>query len=102
MPWLWALGGLLVNLVRPLVGRILLALGISYVTFKGFDVSTDWLFSQIKSNIGAMPSEVIAFLGWLWIDRAIGMVFSVFTACMVVRMAGSDSVTRMITRGGGS
>lgn len=102
MPFIAALGGLLLRLVGPLTLRVLLALGISFVTFKGFDVAVDLLLSDIKSDLGSMPSDVVSFLGWLWVDKAIGMVFSCFSACMAVRALGGSGITKMVMKGGGS
>jgi hypothetical protein len=92
------LGGLL-SITGSLVGRVLLALGIGYATFKGFDVSVAWLLTQIKTNIGGMPVEVVSLLGYLWVDKAIGMIFSAYSAALLVKMAGQANVTKMVTKG---
>lgn len=92
------LGGLL-TICGSLVGRVLLALGIGYVTFKGFDLLIGWLLNSIKGNIGQMPAEIVSFLAWLWVDKAIGMVFSAYSAAVVIKMAGSTQITKMVTKG---
>jgi hypothetical protein len=81
-----------------LVGRVLLALGISFVTYTGFDTGVVWLKDQIISNMSAMPAEVVSLLAWLWVDKAIGMTFSAYTAALAIKMAGGNSVTRMVTK----
>jgi hypothetical protein len=92
------LGGLL-TVSGSMVGRVLLALGMSYVTYKGFDVSINFLLDQIKSNIGGMGADTISFLAWLWVDKAIGLIFSAFGAAMTIKMAGSTKLTKLITKG---
>jgi hypothetical protein len=93
------LGGLL-TIAGSLVGRVLLALGMGFVTFKGFDLTVSWLLDQIKSYMGQMPSDVLSFLGWCWVDKAIGMVFSSYTAAIAVKVAGGSGITKLVTKGG--
>lgn len=93
------LGGLLLTLTGSLVGRVLLAMGIAYVTFKGSDITIAFLLTNIKSSIGGMPAEVVSFLAYLWVDKAIGMLFAAFTVAMSFKLAGSAGVTKMVTKG---
>ena len=97
--FLFALGGMLLNLVGSVAGRVLLALGMGFVTFSGFNVGIEWLLVQIKSNISGMPIDVINFLAFLWVDKAIGMVFSAYAAASLIRMAGSSTITKLVTKG---
>lgn len=98
MPLLVALLGGLVSIVGSVVGRVLLALGLSYVTFKGFDIGVDWILSQIKSGVGSMPGEIVDFLAFMWIDKAIGVMFSCWTACMAVKMLGGGAITKLVMK----
>lgn len=99
MPLIWALGGLLLNLVGSMVGRALLALGMGYVTYKGFDVGVQFLLTTIKNNLAGLPTEIVQFLAFLWVDKAIGMVFSAYAAAALIRMAGGNSFTKLVTKG---
>jgi hypothetical protein len=96
---LWSLGGLLLSLTTSIAGRALLALGMGYVTYKGFDVGVGWLLQQIKDNMNGLPVEIVQFLAFLWVDKAIGMVFSAYAAASAIRMAGSTSMTKLVTKG---
>lgn len=98
MPIIMSIMGGLLTICGSLVGRVLLALGIGYVTFKGFDLTITWLLTQIKSNFSGMNSEVLSFLGWLWIDKAIGMIFAAYNAALLVKMAGGANITKMVTK----
>ena len=91
------LGGL-ATLAGPMVGRILLALGMGYVTFKGFDILIGWLLTSIKTNMSGMPAETVNFLAYLWVDKAISTIFSAYTAAAMIKMAGSSSITKLITK----
>lgn len=92
------LWGFFLTLIPSLIGRILIALGVSYVTYKGFNVSIDWLLAQIKTNFAGMPVEVAGLLGYLWVDKAIGMIFSAFSAALVIRSISGGSITKMVIK----
>ncbi|MHA4871602.1 DUF2523 domain-containing protein [Duganella sp. PWIR1] len=98
MPLLTALLGGLLTIASSMVGRVLLALGMSYVTYTGFDLAITWLLDQVKNNIAAMPSEIVSFMAWLWVDKAISMLFSAYTASIFVKLAGGSSLTKLITK----
>lgn len=99
MPLLMSLLGGLLTIAGSMVGRILIALGMGYVSYTGFDLLVGWLLNQIKSDMGAMPTDVAAFLAYLWVDRAIAMVFSAYSAAIVVKLAGSTKITKLVTKG---
>jgi hypothetical protein len=99
MPVIAALLGGLLTIASSMVGRVLLALGMSYVTYKGFDTSVTWLLDQIKANINQMGADTVSFLAWLWVDKAIGVIFSAYAAALTVKMAGSTKLTKLVTKG---
>lgn len=89
-----AIIGALATTMGSLVGRVLLALGIGFVTYKGVDTAAGFLLDQIKSGFSQMPVDVLNFLAWTWIDKAIGMIFSAWAASMALQgIAGA--VTKM-------
>lgn len=92
------LWGAFLVIAPSLVGRVLLALGIGFVSYQGFNVGIDWLHAQIVSNFAALPADTVSFLAWLWVDKAIGLVFSAYSAAIVVKLAGSTSLTKMVIK----
>jgi hypothetical protein len=99
MPLLMSLLGGLLTIVGSVVGRALLALGMGFVTYQGFDVGIGWLLTQIKANVSALPLQVGQFLAFIWLDKAIGLVFSAYSAAALIRMAGSSKLTKLVTKG---
>ncbi|WP_426161643.1 DUF2523 domain-containing protein [Pseudoduganella sp. R-34] len=99
MPFVNVLAGLLLRLCAPLVGRVLLALGMGYVTYKGVGAGIDWLLMQIKMNIGAMPTQAVQLLAYLWVDKAISMMFSAYAAAALIKLGTSGVLTRLVTKG---
>lgn len=99
MPLLMALGGLILNLVGSVAGRALLALGMGFVTYKGFDVAINFLLQNIKDNVSGLPVEIVQFLAFLWVDKAIGMIFAAYAAAAAIRMASGGTLTKLVTKG---
>jgi hypothetical protein len=93
------LDGLLI-ICRSMVGRALLALGMGYVSFRGFDLTIAWLLTQIQADFAGMPPEVISFLGYLWVDKAISMIFSAYSVALSVKLAGQLNITKLMVKGG--
>jgi len=98
MPLALFILGALETMAASLVGRVLLAMALSFVTYTGFDVGITSLLNQIKSSFSSMPVDVMNFLAWLWIDKAIGLMFSAYTAATVVKFSASGSFTKMVRK----
>ena len=63
-----------------LVARVLIALGISFVTFQGFDVVLATATTSLKSLFIGMPGNVAALLGLADVDFAINLILSAYAA----------------------
>ena len=98
MPLLMALLGGILTICGSMVGRVLLALGMSYVTYSGFDVGINWLLTSIKTNMSAMPADILSFMAWIWLYKAIGLIFSAYSSALLIKMAGSTKFTKLITK----
>jgi len=98
MPILLALGGLLLQLCASMVGRVLLALSLGFVTYTGFDFVVTSLLNQIKNAFAGMPADVVNFLAWCWVDKAIGMMFSAYTAAIAIKTAGNGTLTKLVRK----
>lgn len=91
--------GVLVNLlvgaaatIMPsLVGRVMLALGVGFVTYKGIDVGISALRLQAISSIQGIGGDALQLLGFLWVDKAISVLFSAVTVSLVMRGVGAAS-----------
>jgi len=89
--------GLLAKACGALVGRVLLALGFSYVTYQGFNFAADFIVQNMKSSMGSMPAEVLNILGYLWVDRALSMVVSAYSAALAVK-GMTSSLTKLVLK----
>lgn len=91
-----AIGGMLINLVGTLVGRVLIALGISVVTYTGLSTTLDWLKSQAVNAFGMLPADVFAIMSTLKVGVAISIVTSAIVARMVVNGLTGDTIKKWV------
>lgn len=84
------------------VGRILLALGVGFVTFYGISELGTWVKSMMQGSMSGLPADALGLLGFLWVDKAITMIFSAWVAALAMRMGGSDTITALILKKGTS
>ena len=89
--------GALAVALRGLVGRVLISLGISFVTFVGVTQLITAVKQHVFSSMSSMPGQILGLIGYLWIDKGVTMVFSAWTAAVALKLAGSDTITSMIT-----
>lgn len=62
------------------VARILVALGVSFVTFQGFDAILSLATTSIRALFAGMPGDVAALLGLADVDFAINLILSGYAA----------------------
>lgn len=91
-----ALGGMLINLVGTLAGRILIALGISVVTYSGITITLDALKGQAISAFGSLPADVFAILGILKVGQCISIITSAIAAKLVIDGLSGDTIKKWI------
>lgn len=91
-----AIGGMLLNLVGSLVGRVLLALGLSVVTYTGVDVALSWLITQALASANTLPAELLQLLAFLKVGECISVITSAVAVRMLWQGMTSGSVKRWI------
>lgn len=91
-----ALGGMLINLVGTLVGRVLIALGISVVTYTGVNASLEALKMQAISSFAALPPEVYSMLAMMRVGQCISIITSAIAARMLLDGLTGDTFKRWV------
>ena len=91
-----AIGGMLINLVGTLAGRVLIALGISVVTYTGVSSSLDWMRAGALAALGGLPAEMIGLIGFM----KVGVCISIIASAVAVRMglSGLGGVVKRLRR----
>lgn len=89
------LGGLM-NVAGSLAGRVLIALGISVVTFSGLSVSLTWLRDMALSNLQSLPPSIIGLLGVMKVGVCISMLASAYVARMTINGLTGDTMKKWV------
>jgi len=97
MPVLLAslLGGL-INVAGSIAGRVLIALGISAVTYTGLTSSLGWLQSQAVANFQGLPAEMLAVAGLLQVGNFISLIISAITVRLTLQGLTGDSFRKWV------
>lgn len=93
-----ALLGGLVQAAGTLVGRVLISLGIGYVTYNGLDTSLTWVRLQVAASAGGLPAQALAVLGALRAGSGLSVVLSALAARLVLSGLTSGSIKRMVLK----
>lgn len=93
-----ALLGGLATAMGSMVGRVLIALGIGYVTYSGLNVLLDWIQSQIFSHLMGINSQVLGIIGVLQVGTSVNIIFSAIAARFIVGGITNGTVTRMVIK----
>lgn len=74
----------LLALVSPLIARILIALGFSVVSIVGMDLVIGQLKDMVKSNINALPSDLINLFLFAGGGVALGIIFGAIATKLLI------------------
>lgn len=92
------LGGL-AQAAFSMVGRVLISLGFSYITYKGLDTALNYCKDQIISNFGGLPGQVVQVLGAAKVGTAIGIVIAAISMRMLLSgMGAAGSIRKLVLR----
>jgi hypothetical protein len=89
------LGGLL-QIAASMVGRVLLSLGLSFVVYSGINIGFDLLKNAVITNMQGMGADTVSFLAWLWVDKAISLILSTYSAALALKLSGSTTITKLV------
>lgn len=78
-------------------GRALLALGVGFVTYKGINLSIASLQSMAMSGVRGLPADALGLLSYLWLDKALSVIFSAVVTSLAMKAAGG-AVKKMVLK----
>lgn len=95
-----ALWGALLSMLGTLVGRVLISLGIGYLTFTGVDASLTWARTEFLGSLSGIPAAAVALAGTMKVGVCVSMLLSAVTARVTLMgMSAGGSITKMVTKG---
>jgi hypothetical protein len=90
-----AIVGALAECAASLVGRVLLGLFMSYVTYEGIDVLLTGVMNKIQISFSGLPADAIGLCGLLKIDVDISIALSAIAARTILSGLTSGAVTKL-------
>lgn len=90
-----AIWAALSGVLGSLVGQVLVALGIGYVSYSGIDVILNYGKTLILDNLNATGTSIVGVLGLLKVGTAINIMFSAVAAKMTIAGVKSGAVKHM-------
>lgn len=93
-----ALVSALASAAGTIAGKVLIALGIQYVTYQGFELLLDQITAGVDSGIGGLPSAIIGYVGLFKIPAAVSVIVGAIIAKWTIAGLSSGSITRMVLK----
>ena len=90
------LGAFLLALIGPLAVRVILALGMSVVTFTGVDAALTGLISMAQSNWSGIGADVLGLAGVAQVPACLGLICGAMSARVAAWVAASAA--RWVTK----
>jgi hypothetical protein len=96
--FLLMLVGALASAAATITGRVLIALGIGYVSYTGIDYVLTGLKADAIANLNSVPLLAIAVMHTMKVDVCISILFSAMAAKLVISGLTSGAVTKAVLR----
>lgn len=93
-----AIVGVLIEVAATIVGRVLIALGLGYVTYTGIDTSLAWASSQFLSGMSGLPAAAVGLANTLKIGVCTSMLLSAITVRLTLSGLTSGSIKRLVQK----
>ena len=90
--------GFLIEVTASIVGRALVALGLSVVAYKGMSASLDWLKSSAVSSLVGLPPDLIGIISYMKVGECISIIFSAILARLLISGLQADTVKRWVLK----
>lgn len=94
--FLAALLGGLIQSAGTIAGRVLIGLGVGFVTYSGVSATIDGIKNLIVGNVNSGGAFVIGALGLLQFDVVVGIIVGAVSARLVINGLTSGVMKRMV------
>ena len=93
-----ALLGWLIEIAGTLVGHVLIALGINYVSYKGLDSMVIAGKSAFFAAVSGLSPTTVGLLGVMKVDVAVNMVCSAIVGRLTLAGLTSGALKKMVIK----
>ena len=88
--------GVFMLILRSVVLRVLVSLGISAVTFVGVNQSMKWIIDRGLQSLNGLPADLVSLIAFLKVGVCISMLMSAITMRMLLKFGSSDKIKKMV------
>lgn len=92
--FLAALLGGFVSALGSMVGRVIISLGLGFVTYQGFSVLLDFIKTRVFAELLGLDLLIVQVLSTLNIDAAINVLFSALAVRLVIQGVTGGALTK--------
>lgn len=93
-----ALIGALASAAGHIVGRVLIALGIGYVSYTGVDTGMTFIKNYALTSIGTLPATMLGLIGVLKLGVVLNILMSACVAKMTLNGLTSGAIKKMVQK----
>jgi len=90
------LGGVLVSIASSVVARVLVALGVSFITYYGVQHATEYLEGLISNSLGGLPADIVAILALCKVGTCLSIYIAALTANLLMNGLNAGTFKRLI------
>lgn len=90
--------GWLIEACSTIVGRVLLALGISYVSYKGLDGLIDGAKQNFFSSLAGLDPTTVQLLGAMKVGQCVTMICSALVGRLTLAGLTSSGLRKMVLK----
>lgn len=84
---------LILALVQPVLARVMVALGLSIVSFVGMDVLMNQVIAASQNAWGGLPSSILQLAGLAGVGQALGIIMgAVLTRVLIWQLSRSTRI----------
>ena len=89
------IGGL-ISAVSHIVGRVLLAAGIGYATYRGVNTLLTWVKDAAFTQLGQMGPDIIQLMGVLQVGTCVNILASAYVVKLTLSGLTSDALKSFV------
>jgi hypothetical protein len=67
------------------IGSLAATLGVGFITYTGFGILLDEIYSQFVTYFTALPTEILQIMGLMKLDICLNIIFSAYATRFLIR-----------------
>ena len=79
------LSALLINLASTLPGRVLIAMGMGFVTYSGYSVFVGYLITAVTGIYNNIPSTILQIMSLAGFGQALGIILGAMSSVAALK-----------------